>query len=62
MRGPPPQPAHLKLLRGNPGQRPVKREPEPASLQELPEPPEFLDHDARVSGTESSGSWFTFGS
>jgi P27 family predicted phage terminase small subunit len=47
MRGPPPQPAHLKLLRGNPGQRPVKREPEPASLQELPEPPEFLDHDAQ---------------
>ena len=47
MRGPPPQPAHLKLLRGNPGQRAVKREPEPASLQELPEPPEFLDHDAK---------------
>ena len=31
MRGPPPQPAYLKLLRGNPGQRAVKREPEPAS-------------------------------
>jgi phage terminase small subunit len=47
MRGPPPQPAYLKLLRGNPGQRAVKREPEPASLQELPEPPEFLDDDAK---------------
>jgi P27 family predicted phage terminase small subunit len=35
------------LLRGNPGQRVVKREPEPTSLQELPEPPEFLDENGR---------------
>jgi len=35
------------LLRGNPGQRPVKREPEPTSLQELPEPPEFLSEVAK---------------
>ena len=47
MRGPPPQPAFLKLLRGNPGQRTVKREPEPTSLQELPEPPDFLSDDAK---------------
>jgi P27 family predicted phage terminase small subunit len=47
MPGPPPQPAHLKLIRGNPGKRPIRPEPEPQVPQELPEPPGFLSEDAK---------------
>ena len=47
MPGPPPQPAHLKLIRGNPGKRAVRREPEPQIPEPLPEPPEFLSDDAQ---------------
>ena len=39
-------PTHLKLLRGNPGKRPIKPEPEPAVPEKLPEPPAFLTEDA----------------
>ncbi|MGB6350497.1 MAG: phage terminase small subunit P27 family [Pseudolabrys sp.] len=39
-------PTHLKLLRGNPGKRPVKPEPEPPVPETLPEPPSFLPTDA----------------
>ena len=39
-------PTHLKLLRGNPGKRPIKREPEPVVPEKLPEPPAFLSEDA----------------
>ena len=39
-------PTHLKLLRGNPGKRPVKPEPEPTLPETLPEPPSFLPTDA----------------
>jgi P27 family predicted phage terminase small subunit len=42
MPGPPPQPAHLRLLRGNPGRRPIKPEPQPEIAVVVPEPPEFL--------------------
>jgi P27 family predicted phage terminase small subunit len=42
MPGPPPTPTHLKLLRGNPGQRRIRPEPEPAPLPEPPLPPDFL--------------------
>jgi P27 family predicted phage terminase small subunit len=42
MRGPPPTPTVLKLLRGNPGCRRIHAEPEPAPLPEAPEPPVFL--------------------
>jgi P27 family predicted phage terminase small subunit len=47
MPGPPPQPAHLRLIRGNPSKRRVPREPEPEVLQQLPEPPQFLSEDAK---------------
>ena len=39
-------PTHLKLLRGNPGKRPIKPEPKPAVPEKLPEPPAFLSEDA----------------
>jgi P27 family predicted phage terminase small subunit len=42
MRGPPPTPTVLKLLRGNPGKRPIRPEPEPEIPPQVPEPPEFL--------------------
>jgi P27 family predicted phage terminase small subunit len=47
MPGPPPQPAHLKLIRGNPGKRAVRPEVEPQIPPQLPEPPEFLSADAK---------------
>jgi P27 family predicted phage terminase small subunit len=39
-------PTHLRLLRGNPGKRPIKPEPEPAVSENPPEPPAFLSEDA----------------
>ena len=35
-------PTHLKLLRGNPGQRRILPEPEPRAFADVPEPPEEL--------------------
>ena len=40
-------PTHLRLLRGNPGKRPIKPEPEPTVPEKLPEPPAFLDEQAQ---------------
>ena len=37
-----PVPTQLKLLRGNPGHRPIKAEPQPTPIDELPESPPFL--------------------
>src|SRR5215470_16972467 len=42
MPGPPPTPLTLRLLRGNPGRRPLRSEPEPSPLPEPPDPPVFL--------------------
>ena len=39
-------PTHLRVLRGNPGKRPIKPEPEPSVPETLPEPPSFLPVDA----------------
>jgi P27 family predicted phage terminase small subunit len=45
--GPPPTPTYLKLLRGNPGKRPInKREPQPKIPASAPEPPSFLSEYA----------------
>jgi len=42
-----PQPTALRVLRGNPGKRPLpKNEPQPLLALEPPEPPAFLDGDA----------------
>jgi P27 family predicted phage terminase small subunit len=46
-RGPAPTPTHLKLIRGNPGCRPInEHEPQPEAPPEPPEPPEFLERYA----------------
>jgi P27 family predicted phage terminase small subunit len=37
-----PVPARLKALRGNPGQYPIKDEPQPDQADEVPEPPKFV--------------------
>jgi P27 family predicted phage terminase small subunit len=55
MPGPPPQPINLRILRGNPGKRPIKPEPQPERPAEPPEPPPFLagyacDEWYRVAG------------
>ncbi|HEY2230005.1 MAG TPA: P27 family phage terminase small subunit, partial [Xanthobacteraceae bacterium] len=42
MRGPPPTPLHLKLLKGNPGKRRLRPEPEPAREPQGPDPPPFV--------------------
>jgi P27 family predicted phage terminase small subunit len=38
----PPVPTALRLLRGNPGRRPIRSEPLPTIAPDTPEPPEFL--------------------
>src|SRR5215470_8451335 len=48
MPGPPPTPLHLKLLRGNPGQRRLRAEVEPTKPKEIPQAPDFLGEDARA--------------
>jgi P27 family predicted phage terminase small subunit len=50
-----PTPIKLRLLRGNPGRRPIPREPQPKSAAKCPEPPAYLSEYAvqewrRVSG------------
>jgi P27 family predicted phage terminase small subunit len=42
MSGPPPTPTVLRLMRGNPGKRPIRPEPQPPRTAEPPEPPSFL--------------------
>jgi phage terminase small subunit len=42
MSGPPPQPNVIKLLRGNPGRRKIRREPQPTIPESMPSPPPFL--------------------
>lgn len=37
-----PIPTHLKLLRGNPGQRKLHDEPQPEQLPDVPDPPPFI--------------------
>jgi P27 family predicted phage terminase small subunit len=55
MRGPPPTPNVLRLLRGNPSKRRIADEPKPKIPETVPEPPDFLqgyaaDEWYRVSG------------
>ena len=38
----PPVPLRLRILRGNPGKRPLRPEPQPAVTECCPEPPSFL--------------------
>jgi P27 family predicted phage terminase small subunit len=54
MRGPPPTPTHLRLLRGNPGKRAIRPEPQPPIPADMPEPPSFL-------GAYARDEWWTAG-
>ena len=54
MRGPKPQPTTLKLLRGNPGKRPLNQH-EPKPPDGMPECPEFLDDVAKAAWDRMSG-------
>jgi P27 family predicted phage terminase small subunit len=45
--GPPPEHPRLRLLKGNPGERPARSPPEPARTEQCPEPPEHLKGYAR---------------
>jgi P27 family predicted phage terminase small subunit len=47
-------PSHLKVIRGNPGKRPIPTEFEPGIPQQMPEPPPFLAPIAR-------DEWWTVG-
>ena len=48
MSGPRPTPTHLKLIRGNPGRRPInKNEPVPPQPPKIPDPPAFLSAIAK---------------
>src|SRR5262245_3271377 len=42
MPGPRPTPTYLRLLRGNPGKRAVRPEPQPTQTPETPDPPPFI--------------------
>ena len=42
MPGPPPEHPHFRLLKGNPGKRPVRKPPDPVRAEECPKPPEHL--------------------
>ena len=55
MRGRPPQPPHLTLLRGNPSRRPMRSELRVEILTELPAPPEFLTDPAAVEAWHQLG-------
>jgi P27 family predicted phage terminase small subunit len=48
MSGPPPTPLHIRLLKGNPGRRPLRPEPQPEVEAKVPEPPSFLTGYARA--------------
>lgn len=45
MRGRKPVPASIKIHEGNPGKRPIQREPQPVSG--LPQPPDYIDDIGR---------------
>jgi P27 family predicted phage terminase small subunit len=42
MPGPPPTPTVVKLLRGNPGQRRIRPEPQPEKTEQVPDAPDYL--------------------
>lgn len=47
MPGPKPMPTYLKVLRGNPGKRRIKPEPQPAIPDSVPDAPTYLARYAR---------------
>ena len=61
MPGPRPMPVKLKLLRGNPGRRPVRGAFEPPQPPLPPEPPAFLTGYARQEWNRIATSRHLFG-
>src|SRR5262245_9507174 len=55
MRGPAPTPNVVKLLRGNPGKRAIRPEPQPEIPPTVPEPPEFIVGFAREEWVRLAG-------
>ena len=51
--GPPPQPLNLRILRGNPGKRALRPEPQPLIAEACPEPP------PHVTGYAADEWWTT---
>jgi len=49
MKGRKPSPTHLKLVRGNPGKRPIKAAGEPKPAHMLPNPPAHLSSRAKAA-------------
>lgn len=48
-RGMAPEPTHLKIIKGNPGRRPLnENEPKPAPVFTLPSPPSWMDTYAKA--------------
>ncbi len=48
-RGMAPEPTHLKIIKGNPGRRPLnENEPQPAPVFTLPSPPSWMDTYAKA--------------
>jgi P27 family predicted phage terminase small subunit len=60
-RGPRPQPTNLKLLRGNPGCRVLKPEPQPAKPAAIPQPPDFLGEIAKAEWWRVASELFHLG-
>lgn len=54
MAGRKPNPSHLKLLKGNPGRRPINKR-EPSALEDKPKPPSWLPERARKIFVEIAG-------
>jgi P27 family predicted phage terminase small subunit len=60
MRGRKPKPTHLKLVKGNPGKRPIN-EREPVPTNKLPSPPAFLADEAKVEWGRVSEELYRIG-
>jgi len=54
-RGPAPTPNVVKLLRGNPGKRAIRPEPQPEIPPQVPEPPPILSGPARAEWVRLAG-------
>jgi P27 family predicted phage terminase small subunit len=61
MRGRKPIPTHLKLIRGNPGKRAIRGEPQPQQPSKVPEPPGFLLPAAKAEWHRLAGELIRLG-
>jgi P27 family predicted phage terminase small subunit len=58
MRGPPPVPTNLRLLRGNPSKRPIRPEPQPTIPDAVPSAPEWISGYAREEWERVAGELY----